>query len=121
MTAKPPAMKKGFKEMTFKEMREQSGMSRQEFAKYFGIPYRTVQSWELGDRSCPEYLLQLIEYKLRKDGIITGKEETLETLETLEKEIEKAERRVALLRAKLMMKSHEEWKKKHPKPPKKTK
>jgi DNA-binding transcriptional regulator YiaG len=39
-------------------------MSRTEFAKYFNIPYRTVQSWELGDRKCPEYLLNLMRYKL---------------------------------------------------------
>lgn len=56
--------------MTFKEMREKSGMSRKEFTEYFGIPYRTVQSWELGDRTCPDYLLNLMEYKLKKEGII---------------------------------------------------
>lgn len=56
--------------MTFKELRERSGMTRPEFAEYFGIPYRTVQSWELGDRKCPEYLISLMEYKLRKENII---------------------------------------------------
>lgn len=56
--------------MTFKELRERSGMSRQEFVEFFGIPYRTIQSWELGDRKCPEYVLDLMEYKLRKEGIL---------------------------------------------------
>lgn len=56
--------------MTFKELREASGMSRQQFMDYFGIPYRTVQSWELGDRQCPTYLLELMEYKLKHEGII---------------------------------------------------
>ena len=56
--------------MTFKELREQSGMSRQQFIEYFNIPYRTIQSWVLGDRKCPEYLLALMEYKLRHEGII---------------------------------------------------
>ena len=56
--------------MTFKELRERTGMTRQEFMKYFGIPYRTVQSWELGDRSCPQYVLDLMEYKLKKEGFI---------------------------------------------------
>lgn len=55
--------------MNFKDLREQSGMTRPEFAKYFGIPYRTVQSWELGDRQCPEYLLNLMQYKLEKEKI----------------------------------------------------
>ena len=56
--------------MTFKELREASGMSRQQFIDYFGIPYRTIQSWELGDRQCPQYLLELMEYKLKNEGII---------------------------------------------------
>ena len=53
--------------MTFKELREHSGMTRPEFAKEFEIPYRTVQDWELGNRKCPEYLLKLIEYKLKNE------------------------------------------------------
>lgn len=60
--------------MTLKELREQSGMSRSNFAEYFGIPYRTVQSWELNSetnaRKCPDYLLKLMEYKLKHEGII---------------------------------------------------
>ena len=55
---------------TFKEIREASGMERKEFCEYFGIPYRTIQSWELGDRDCPEYLLNLMEYKLKNEGFI---------------------------------------------------
>ena len=53
--------------MNFKDLREHSGMTRTQFAKYFGIPYRTVQSWELGDRQCPEYLLNLMQYKLENE------------------------------------------------------
>lgn len=53
--------------MTIKELRERSGMTRPQFAKYFEIPYRTVQDWELGNRKCPEYLIKLIEYKLKKE------------------------------------------------------
>ena len=30
--------------MSFKEAREKSGMNKTEFAKYFEIPYRTVQN-----------------------------------------------------------------------------
>ena len=59
--------------MTIKDLRLRSNMSRPEFAEYFGIPYRTVQSWELhGEspegRKCPDYLLKLMEYKLHKEG-----------------------------------------------------
>ena len=56
--------------MTFKDLRISSGMSRPQFAEYFGIPYRTVQSWELGDRQCPDYLLKLMEYKLKNEGYL---------------------------------------------------
>ena len=49
------------------ELREAHGMSRPQFAEYFGIPYRTVQNWELGLRECPEYLLKLMEYKLNNE------------------------------------------------------
>lgn len=61
--------------MTFKELRLRSGMSRPKFAEYFGIPYRTVQSWELyGDspegRKCPDYLLNLMDYKLTNEGLL---------------------------------------------------
>lgn len=54
--------------MTFKELREQSGMSRSQFGEYFEIPYRTVQNWELGLRECPDYLLKLMQYKLDQEG-----------------------------------------------------
>ena len=56
--------------MSFKELREQSGLSRPQFAEYFGIPYRTVQNWEMGERKCPDYLIELIRYKLLKEGKI---------------------------------------------------
>ena len=56
--------------MTFKELRELSGMTRPQFAEYFGIPYRTVQDWELENRKCNDYILNLLEYKLKHEGLI---------------------------------------------------
>lgn len=55
---------------TFRELREAAGMSRPQIAQYFNIPYRTAQSWDLGDREPPQYVLELIEYKLIKEGFI---------------------------------------------------
>ena len=60
--------------MTFKELRAVSGMNLTKFSEYFGIPYRTVQNWEAGARSCPGYLLKLMRYKLINEGIIKGRE-----------------------------------------------
>ena len=56
--------------MTFKELRQLSGMTQKEFGEYFGIPKRTIESWDAGERKCPEYLLKLMEYKLTKEGIV---------------------------------------------------
>ena len=47
------------------ELRSSTGMNRREFADYFGIPYRTVQEWELGNRKMPDYLLRLMCYKVK--------------------------------------------------------
>ena len=60
--------------MKFKELRERSEMSVSTFAKYFNIPYRTVLGWQAETRSCPPYLLELMEYKLKKEGIIDNEE-----------------------------------------------
>ena len=60
--------------MKFKELRERSKMNVPAFAKYFNIPYRTVLGWEAETRSCPPYLLELMEYKLKKEGIIDNEE-----------------------------------------------
>lgn len=46
------------------QLRKSTGMNRREFAEYFGIPYRTMQDWELGNREMPIYLLRLMVYKL---------------------------------------------------------
>ena len=54
---------------TFKELREQSGMNMKRFAEYFGIPYRTVQNWEAGVNKCPDYLLNLMKFRLDQEGI----------------------------------------------------
>ena len=44
-----------------KELREAYGLTRQQLAELFCIPLRTVQSWELGERSCPVYLFLMME------------------------------------------------------------
>lgn len=56
--------------MTIKELRTKSGMTQKAFAEYFGIPKRTLEDWEGGKSKCADYLLNLIQYKLEKEGII---------------------------------------------------
>ena len=52
------------------ELRSKTSMNRREFAEYFGIPLRTVEEWEAGRRRIQDYLLRLIEYKLRMENLI---------------------------------------------------
>lgn len=59
--------------MTFKELREASGMNKADFGRYFDIPFRTIQNWERGERQCPHYLQELMKYKLEKEGILNKK------------------------------------------------
>lgn len=49
-------------------------MTRREFCEYFEIPYRTLQDWELGNRKMPEYLLRLMEYKMKMEGLTKQKD-----------------------------------------------
>ena len=56
--------------MTIKELRAACGMTQKAFAEYFHISKRTVESWEAGTRNAPECMIELMEYKLRKEGLI---------------------------------------------------
>jgi DNA-binding transcriptional regulator YiaG len=55
------------------QLRLETGMNRREFAEYFGIPYRTMQDWELGNRTMPEYLFRLMEYKIKMEKLQNNK------------------------------------------------
>jgi DNA-binding transcriptional regulator YiaG len=47
--------------VNIKELRERYQLTRNQFADLFCVPYRTVQSWELGLRSCPLYVFRMME------------------------------------------------------------
>ena len=55
------------------ELRESTGMKRKEFCEYFHIPYRRVTEWERDNRHAPEYVLRLLEYYIRMEGLIKDK------------------------------------------------
>lgn len=56
--------------MELKEARMMTGLSQQKFGDYLHIPLRTIQDWEAGKRSCPEYVKELILYKLKSEKMI---------------------------------------------------
>ena len=49
------------------KVREQTNMNRKEFAEWLGIPYRTMQDWERGVSEVPDYVLNLIAYKVKNE------------------------------------------------------
>ena len=58
-----------------KALRESTGMNRKEFCEYFNIPYRTVTDWEHDTRHAPDYVLRLLEYYIRMEGLMKDKKE----------------------------------------------
>ena len=53
--------------MNIREMRTQLGDTQSEFAARYHIPFRTVQNWETGLRKPPEYIMNLLESRIRED------------------------------------------------------
>ena len=45
---------------TISDVLDRYNITRSNFAAYFGIPYRTVQGWCLGNRQCPTYVIAMI-------------------------------------------------------------
>ena len=56
--------------MTIKELRTAAGMTQQAFAEYLHIPKRNIENWETGTARPAEYLIELIEYKLKNENKI---------------------------------------------------
>ena len=52
---------------TIKEIRQSTGLSQTKFGEALNIPMRTVQDWERGLRQCPEYVTELIAYRVAND------------------------------------------------------
>ena len=51
----------------FVSLRKETGMNRKEFAEWMGIPYRTMQDWELGISKAPDYVYDLAKYKVKNE------------------------------------------------------
>lgn len=50
-----------------KKIRQMTGYSQEEFSKKYNIPTRTLNSWELEERTPPAYVVELLEFKVKKD------------------------------------------------------
>ena len=58
------------RDFTFRSIRKLSGLTQRAFAQTYGIPQRTVENWDEGQREPPVYLLELI-----LSDILTAREE----------------------------------------------
>lgn len=56
--------------MTVKELRTAAKMSQREFSEYLGVPVRTLQKWETGERTPPDYVVSMIERRLYMENSI---------------------------------------------------
>lgn len=48
-------------------IRKRSGLSQAKFGEKYGIPKRTIESWEMGERECPAYVMSLLERVVKED------------------------------------------------------
>lgn len=58
------------RETTIRDIVRESRMTQKNFAEYLNIPLRTVENWCSGVRKCPEYVRDLIVYRLKNEGFI---------------------------------------------------
>ena len=49
-----------------KRIRAASGLSQAAFAKAYGIPRRTIENWESGANTAPEYVVKLLAYAVEQ-------------------------------------------------------
>lgn len=52
-------------------LRKETKLNRKAFAEHFGIPLRTIEDWEAGRRTPPEYVPRLIKYQIEYEKIMS--------------------------------------------------
>lgn len=55
--------------MTIKELRSSTGLSQTKFSERYGIPRRTLEDWETGRRTPPEYVLDMLTFIIASEGV----------------------------------------------------
>lgn len=53
--------------MEIKELRKLTKLSQKQFSEKYGIPLPTIRHWEQGQRECPQYVIDLLEFKVKED------------------------------------------------------
>lgn len=52
---------------SFKELLEITGLNLTQFAERYNIPYRTCQNWSSNVSAPPEYVLELLDFRIQSD------------------------------------------------------
>lgn len=50
--------------MTINEIRKAAGLTQSSMSKLLNIPLRTIENWDTGKRTPPDYVVELIAYRL---------------------------------------------------------
>lgn len=53
--------------MTIKEIRSLTGLTQEKFSEKYHIPKRTIGNWETGVNVPPEYVVELLEYRVKSE------------------------------------------------------
>lgn len=53
--------------VSISDLRSSIRLSRSEFSRRYGIPIRTMEDWEAGRRTPPEYVVSLLERVVKED------------------------------------------------------
>lgn len=111
MSDRKPELEKQIEQL--KKLREITKMNRREFAEAFIIPIRTMEDWETGRRKMPEYLLRLMEYKVRLNNLekIEEKKEQEKKTENINIITDAEGRKIVMINdIRFKGKTREEWK-----------
>lgn len=58
--------------MTIREIRALTNLSQPQFCEKYHIPLPTLRKWEQGKREPPDYVIELLEFRVREDLNMCG-------------------------------------------------
>ena len=58
---------------TIQEIRKSAGLSQAQFCAAMGIPASSLKKWEQGQRECPQYVVEMIAYRVEHDPVFKKK------------------------------------------------
>lgn len=74
--------------MMIKEIRKLTNLTQPQFCSKYRIPLPTLRKWEQGKREPPEYVIELLEFKVKEDLNMYGEFTLRNFLNTLSHDIE---------------------------------